>query len=155
MFTHIHTCYMRVAHLVALTTHACAGASAFAAELCVCVYTHMQMYRCISRTLGRKQRLGSLWMKGEAEEGQEQPTHRAARALPVFPGCFQRRGRASRIACTWLLLSIQSKRDHKADTANSEAPFHTTSPFQSARLGLDLELTRAGLKMSRALGGRG
>lgn len=131
-------------------------------ELCVCVYTRSQTYRGICVHLprafsaeGRKQRLGSPRMKREAEEGQEQPTHRAARGLPhrpAFPGCFQRRGRASLIACTWLLLSIQSKRDHKPDITNSEELFYTTSPFQFACLVLYLKLTPAGLKMSRALG---
>lgn len=88
-------------------------------------------------------------MKGEAEEGQEQPTHRAARGLPhrpAFPGCLQRRGRASLIACTWLLLSIQSKRDHKPDITNSEELFLHNKPLSVCLFGFISEANSGGFE---------
>lgn len=65
---------------------------------------------------------------------------------PAFPGCLQRRGRASLIACTWLLLSIQSKRDHKPDITNSEELFLHNKPLSVCLFGFISEANSGGFE---------
>lgn len=142
------------------TTHTCPRSGTPPTQRAARSPVHVQARTCASLALvqrrGKETKAGipadERGGRGRAGAAHTPSRPRGLPHRPAFPGCFQRRGRASLIACTWLLLSIQSKRDHKADITNSEELFYTTSPFQFACLVLYLKLTLAGLKMSRAFG---
>jgi len=93
-------------------------------ELSISTSTRTERYRCTCASpalvwLRGEETKAGIPMDGWGGRGRAGAAHTPSRPWaappPAFPGCFPRRGRASLIACTWLLLSIQSKRDHKPD----------------------------------------
>lgn len=96
------------------------------------VLMHMKILRAM-RALpslseaGRKQRLRAADER-EQRKGTSGPhTERCSCRCLHIPMLLPERRQASLIDCTWLLLSIQNKRDHDPDTTNLEKLFYTTS----------------------------